>query len=60
MTVLNFAARPATGWFTYTHLPPNATVTDMSTAAVIGEIDAQHTVTVSLGPHEERFLEVST
>jgi hypothetical protein len=32
----------------------------MSTAAVIGEIDVQHTVTVSLGPHEGRFLEVST
>lgn len=60
LTVLNFAARPATGWFASPHLPANATVTDLSTGAPAGEIDAEHTVAVSLGPHGGLCLESST
>jgi trehalose synthase len=56
MTVLNFAARPISGRITSQHLPASSTVIDMSTGATVANIDAQHTVAVTLAPHEGRSL----
>ncbi|MEU4426434.1 maltose alpha-D-glucosyltransferase [Actinoplanes sp. NPDC024001] len=59
VTVLNFAERPASGCFTSAHLPAGAAVRDMFTGAVLGEVGAGQVLTVSLGPHEGRSLELT-
>jgi trehalose synthase len=56
LTVLNFAARAVSGRIMSQHVSPGSAVIDMSTDAVIGEVDPEHTITVHLAPHEGRSL----
>jgi hypothetical protein len=56
VTVLNFSSQPIAGSVKSEHLPPGATMIDMSTNQVIAEIDHEHTFAVSLGPHQGMSL----
>jgi trehalose synthase len=59
MTVLNFSARPVAAPIGSPHLPAGGTVTDMSTDAVIGTIDRDHSLIIQLAPHQGRSLLMS-
>jgi trehalose synthase len=56
VTVLNFSGQPIAGSVKSEHLPPGATMIDMSTNQVIAEVDHEHTFAVSLEPHQGMSL----
>jgi maltose alpha-D-glucosyltransferase/alpha-amylase len=56
VTALNFSGQPVAGSVASTHLPPGATVTDMSSGQRVGVVDHMHRVNVSLGPYHGRSL----
>jgi hypothetical protein len=56
VTVLNFSGQPIAGSVKSEHLPPGATVIDMSTNHVIAGVDHEHTFAVSLEPHQGMSL----
>jgi trehalose synthase len=56
VTVLNFSGQPIAGSVKSEHLPPGATMIDMSTNQVAAEVDHEHRFAVSLEPHQGRSL----
>jgi trehalose synthase len=55
-TVLNFSSQSITGSVNSQHLAPGSPVTDMLTNQVITKVDHDHTLTISLKPHQGRSL----
>ena len=56
VTVLNFSSQPIAGSVTSDHLTPGGAVIDMFTDQVIAEVDHEHTLAVSLEPHQGKSL----
>src|SRR5215216_462915 len=56
VTALNFSGQPIAGSVKSEHLPPGATMIDMSTNQVAAEVDHEHRFAVSLEPHQGRSL----
>jgi hypothetical protein len=56
LTALNFSCQPVAGGVRSEHLPPGATVVDMSTDQVVAEVDREHSFTISLAPHQGMSL----
>jgi trehalose synthase len=52
LTVLNFSPQPIAGSVTSRQLAPGGAVIDMFTDQVIAEVDHEHTIAVSLEPHQ--------
>jgi trehalose synthase len=52
LTVLNFSPQPIAGRVTSRHLAPGSAVIDTFTDQVIAEVDHEHTIAVSLEPHQ--------
>jgi trehalose synthase len=52
LTVLNFSPQPIAGSVTSRHLAPGSAVIDTFTGQVIAEVDHEHTIAVSLEPHQ--------
>ena len=56
VTVLNFSSQSIAGSVRSEHLAPGASVIDMVSDQVIAEVDHEHTIVVSLEPHQGMSL----
>jgi trehalose synthase len=59
VTVLNFSQDEIVGTINSTHLVPRATVFDMFTDEVLGEVDDLHSFSIALEGHQGRSLFIS-
>ena len=59
LTALNFSSASVTGTARSDHLVSGSTVTDMLTDRQVGHVGDDHTLHLSLGPHQGRSLSVT-